>query len=279
MAIGAPYASSTGTVSMYFYNATGASWDENGSIERSTVIKNGDLFGYSVSVSFDGSTVAIGAPRHTGNNNTLLKFSGAVTVHKYNEDSNLWLQLGDEMIGNSGGDEFGTSVHLSESGNEVAVGSPYSGGSDSPEAGHVSVFEFFRRENSWEKMNIDIAGKSAYNHLGMSVALSGDGQQVIGGAPTEGYATVYQLALTAPPTSSPTPAPPVTKPKKKKNTFGEFIRVVLILALCGIIAFAIFKGFKVYRNRQAGSFEPTTPTDLEMTPHGVPVERDERDVL
>lgn len=274
LAIGAPYAqNSAGAVTMVRYNATDATWQRTGPIQRNTEIKEGDLFGYAVSVSFDGSTVAIGAPRHKGNDNNLLKRSGAVTVHKYDQGKNEWSQIGNEIVGDSGGDEAGTSVHMSDSGEEVAIGSPYSGGANAPESGHISVFSY-DSSLGWRQMDIDIYGKSSYNHLGKSVALSGNGQQVMGGAPTEGYATVYQLAETAPPTSSPTAAPKVQSAGKKRNTFGEFIRVVLILALCGIIAFAVFKIVKGVRRRQTGgSFEPTTPTDLEMT------EANERDML
>lgn len=280
LAIGAPYAlNSAGTVSMVRYNSTDATWQRTGPIQRTTQIKEGDLFGYAVSVSFDGSTVAIGAPHHKGNDNNLLRRSGAVTIHKYSRGTDEWLQVGNEIIGDAGGDEFGTSVHMSDDGEEVAIGSPYSGTANSPEAGHISVYGY-ELSGGWQQMNIDIFGKSSYSHLGKSVALSGNGQQVMGGAPTEGYATVYLLAETAPPTSSPTAAPKVKSPGKKRNAFGEFIRVVLLIALCGMIAFAVFKIVQGVRRRQArGSFEPTTPTDLEMTPHGVPVQGDERDVI
>lgn len=281
LAIGAPYAgNSAGHVSMIRYNSTDATWHELDTIQRTTSIREGDLFGYAVSVSFDGSTVAIGAPRHKGNDNNLLKRSGAVTVHKYDAASKSWSQVGNEIVGDSGGVESGTSVHMSDSGEEVAIGSPYSGGASSPESGHISVFSN-DPELGWRQMDIDIYGKTSYNHLGKSVALSGNGRQVMGGAPTDGYATVYQLAETAPPTSSPTAPPKVNTSVKKRNAFGEFVRVVFILALCGIIAFAVYKVVKVLRRRRAGgSFEPTSPTDLEMTPHGVPEEAgEERDVI
>ena len=277
IAIGAPGADgSTGMVDMIRYNATSADWTTDGIITLPTAIKEGDMFGYSVSISFDGGTVAIGAPRHRGNDNHGLKDSGVVIVYKYNLGVSTWTQIGDEIIGNRAGDQAGTSVHLSESGVEVAIGSPFSS-MNGPESGHIAVYNLVG--TVWSKMQLDIDGKKAYNNLGASVALSGDGQQVMGGAPTEGYATVYQLAKTASPTSSPTFSPDVKRtsaPRKKITWFA----ITFLIVFSGLLVFAAVKILLFVRNKRSlASFQATAADDLEMTPHGVPTDGDTRDVI
>ena len=68
--------------------------------------------------------------------------------------------------------------------------------------GHIAVYHF--RNNMYSLAHVEIEGRAEYSHQGSSVALSGDGYQVMGGAPTGGYVSVYTLALTAPPTLAPT---------------------------------------------------------------------------
>ena len=278
IAVGEPHALNyMGKVMIVRYNATGATWDITHNIERDEAIKEGDMFGYSVSVSFDGSTIAVGAPRHKGNGNSLNKLSGAVTVHKYDESLNEWNQRGGEIIGRSAGDQSGTSVHLSDDGMEVAIGAPFSS-KGKTQAGRISVY---RWEDAWEIMDVDIDGKTAFSNLGYSVAISGDGEQVIGGAPMEGYATVYQLAETASPTSSPT-LPPSKGKRGGGGKRSSFIRVIFNIAIAGLVMFAIVKIIMVIRHRRSlATFQPTAVNDLEMemTPNGVPAEGETRDII
>eukprot|EP00979_Chaetoceros_neogracilis_P000385 scaffold90_cov223-Chaetoceros_neogracile.AAC.4 len=277
IAIGSPQASeSRGMVEMIRYNATLATWVTDGVIDPTTAINVGDMFGYSVSLSFDGTTVAIGAPHHRGGDMKEKKDSGAVTVHKYDSSSKKWTQVGDEIVGNRGGDEAGTSVHLSENGNEVAFGSPYSS-MNGLQSGHISVFNLVDNESKWDRMELDIDGKKAYSNLGFSVALSGDGTQVMGGAPTEGYATVYQLAETAAPTTSPTPPPPKSDPTPKT---AKWYTVIFGILFIGLVVFIVFKITLWLLNRRSlAKFQSTAADDLELTPHGVPTDGETRDII
>jgi hypothetical protein len=95
----------------------------------------GDYSGYSVSISGDGDTVAIGAYLNDGNGSN----SGHVRIYTWN-GSNIWEQKGQDIDGESAGDESGFSVSISDDGNIVAIGAPKNNGNGA-ESGHVRVYE------------------------------------------------------------------------------------------------------------------------------------------
>ena len=82
--------------------------------------------GWVVSLSSDGSTLAIGEPYTTG-------IGGPATdvgrTRIYRREGANWQQLGADIHGQNGRDGFGWSVALSEDGNTVAIGAPYNDGS------------------------------------------------------------------------------------------------------------------------------------------------------
>jgi hypothetical protein len=78
---------------------------------------SGDNFGVSVSMSSDGSRVAIG-----GNMNDCPSYSNAGHVRVFEYDSSSWVQLGSDIDGEWANDEFGWSVSLSADGDRVAIG-------------------------------------------------------------------------------------------------------------------------------------------------------------
>ena len=75
-----------------------------------------DYSGWSVSLSADGSVVAIGATNNKDNGNN----SGHVRIYK--NVNNHWTQVGGDIDGEAAEDELGYSVSLSSDGNVVAVG-------------------------------------------------------------------------------------------------------------------------------------------------------------
>ena len=95
----------------------------------------GDQSGYSVSLSTDGTRVAIGAISNDGNGNN----SGHVRV--YNRDGNSWKQLGQDINGEAADDQSGYSVSLSGDGSTVAIGAPGNDG-NVYNSGHVRVYRF-----------------------------------------------------------------------------------------------------------------------------------------
>ena len=92
-----------------------------------------DYSGFSVSLSSDGTIVAIGARYNDGNGS----FSGHVRVYQY--ASSTWSQLGSDIDGEAANDNSGHSVSLSSDGTIVAIGAKNNGGNGS-DSGHVRVY-------------------------------------------------------------------------------------------------------------------------------------------
>jgi Flp pilus assembly pilin Flp len=133
----------------------------------------GDYSGYSVSLSSDGSTVAIGAPY----NDVTGAQAGHVRIYK--NISGTWTQVGADIDGEAAGDQSGGSVSLSSDGSTVAIGAKYNDGNGS-DAGHVRVYKII--SGTWTQVGADIDGEAAGDNSGSSVSLSSDGSTVAIGA-------------------------------------------------------------------------------------------------
>lgn len=130
-----------------------------------------DNFGISVSLSSDGSIVAIGAHFNDENGNN----SGKVKV--YENINGIWTQLGLDINGEAENDNLGFSVSLSSDGSVVAVGAMYSNNF----IGKVRVYKY--ESDSWTKLGQDINGEAINDFFGWSVSISSDGLIVVVGAP------------------------------------------------------------------------------------------------
>ena len=117
VAIGATYndgnGSNSGHVRVYEYS--GSSWSQLGADINGEAA--GDYSGHSVSLSSDGTIVAIGAYGNDGNGSN----SGHVRVYQSWHGS--WTQLGADINGEAASDASGHSVSLSSDGTIVAIGS------------------------------------------------------------------------------------------------------------------------------------------------------------
>lgn len=111
------------------YKDEGGVWDQIGdAIEGETA---GDQFGRGLSMSSDGSIIAIGARLNDANGDN----SGQVRIFQ-NEDGN-WRKIGDDINGDMARDQAGISVSLSSDGTIVAIGSNFS----NEGRGEVRVFD------------------------------------------------------------------------------------------------------------------------------------------
>ena len=163
-----------------------------------------ERFGQAVAISGDGLTVVVGAPGFDGaagvpgtggvNDNY-----GKVFLYRY--FSGTWTQLGTEVMSLAGNfDEWGFSVALSDDGNEFVMGGPGQhgdGGADA-DSGAMKVYE--NVGGAWVAMGTEIDGEAENEFFGKSVAMSGDGQRVVGctmldpttgGAQASGTCRVY----------------------------------------------------------------------------------------
>jgi len=149
-----------------------------------------DYSGRSVSLSADGSVLAIGADYNDGNGS----YAGHVRVYKNISDT--WTKIGDDIDGEAAGDYSGGSVSLSADGSVLAIGAPYNDGNGS-NSGHVRVYK--NNGGAWTKIGADIDGEAASDYSGYSVSLSTDGSVLAIGAPyndengsNSGHVRVYQ---------------------------------------------------------------------------------------
>ena len=142
-----------------------------------------DDSGYSVALSPDGTTIAIGEPKYelqvdednNGFPDNVNQNKGRVRVFKL--ISGTWTQLGTDLIGAGDGDLFGTTVSLSNTGTALAVGAPIHDSSK----GRVRVYQY--NGTAWGPLGSDINGGTAGEKFGTSVSLSSNGTQVAVGAP------------------------------------------------------------------------------------------------
>lgn len=179
VAIGAPSNDyDAGHVRIYKY-ASGVWAQLGGDIDGEEII---DESGASVSLSADGTIVAIGAPFNDGND----FLNGQVRVYKY--AAGAWTQLGNNINGKNEDDEFGTSVSMSADGSIVAIGAPGNNG-NGIDAGHVRIFNYI--SGSWTQLGSDINGEASEDESGTSVSISADGSIVAIGAPANSDNGLY----------------------------------------------------------------------------------------
>lgn len=168
----------SGHVRIYEYS--GGTWSKLGAdIDGEAA---GDLSGTSVSLSNDGTTVAIGAIDNNGNGSS----AGHVRVYQYS--GGIWSQLGSDIDGEAANDESGVSVSLSANGSIVAIGAQFNT-DNGFSAGHVRIYQY--SGGTWSQLGSDIDGE-ANDQSGRSVSLSADGSVVAIGAPVGEKTRVFQ---------------------------------------------------------------------------------------
>ena len=162
--------SNAGHVRVYEWNSGTSAWDQKGADIDGEAAS--DQSGYSISLSSDGSILAIGAYLNDGGGTNV----GHVRVYEYSGSS--WSQIGADIDGGAGEDNSGASVSLSSDGTIVAIG----GGDDGSGsyAGFVRLYEY--SGSSWSQMGADIDGEATGDQSGWSVSLSSDGSIVAIGA-------------------------------------------------------------------------------------------------
>lgn len=132
-----------------------------------------DYSGYSVSLSSNGSIIAIGSPENDENGDN----SGNVRV--YENIGGNWVQMGTDIDGENIDDEFGYSVSLNFNGTIVAIGA-YNNSESEYWAGHVRIYEYIAGD--WVQIGEDIDGEYYNDHSGNSISLSSDGSIIAIGA-------------------------------------------------------------------------------------------------
>ena len=116
----------------------------------------GNLSGESVSLSADGSVVAIGAHRNDDNG------SNSGHVRLYENNGGTWQQIGRDIDGETAGDLSGFSVSLSADGSVIAIGAIFNDG-NGDSSGHVRLYQVGQRGVEDTPIATDDTGFTANN--------------------------------------------------------------------------------------------------------------------
>ena len=139
-----------------------------------------DNYGRSVSLSSNGTIMAIGSDLYGGT-------VGLVRVFQSSPTSRIWTQMGQNITGLDFNDQLGQSVSLSVNGTTLGVGVIG--------LGIVQVYQYDTSMMEWIQVSDGIVGEEEGDLSGHSVALSGDGSIVAFGAPghnsSSGAVSVY----------------------------------------------------------------------------------------
>ena len=178
-----------GLVRLYVYDSVAGAWVQLGS----DILGVGatDNTGFSVSVNWDGSRVAVGAPR----NNVGGVHAGDVRVFELNATTLVWEQLGQTVIGLAAGDNAGFPVVISDDGDTIALASRnHDGAGDN--AGQVRLFGYDDAADEWLAKGQAIDGVNAGDQL-QRLAIAGNGDTFVVGSDNNnsqtGHARVFHF--------------------------------------------------------------------------------------
>jgi hypothetical protein len=186
----------------YVFVRRGTSWSQQAYLKASNTgeMDDGDTFGYSVAISGDGSTIAVGAPSEDSNasgingNQADNSAVAAGAVYLFGRTGTTWAQQvylkSDSPAEFKGGDLFGYSVALNANGTVLAVGSYDEGSSsgingafDNKLGGSGAAFVYRRTGTTWARDGFLKAKEQDRNDsMGNAVAISDDGNTVAVGA-------------------------------------------------------------------------------------------------
>jgi cysteine-rich repeat protein len=200
----ADFAPDAGAV--YVYARSGPTWSQQAYVKASNP-GAGDAFGFSVALSADGSTLAVGARGEDsaatgiGGNQADNSAEASGAVYVFTRSGPTWGQQAYVKASNTdAGDEFGASVALSADGSTLVVGAY---GEDSAARGiggnqddnsavaSGAVYVFTRSGTTWsQQAYVKSSNIDANDEFGTSVALSADGSTLaVGGNLEDSAAT------------------------------------------------------------------------------------------
>lgn len=185
----------------YVYLRSGSVWSQEAYIKASNT-DSWDWFGFSMDLSADGNTLALGAIGESsaatgiGGNETDNSESFGGATYVYLKTGSTWAQQAYVKASNTElGDALGTSVALSADGNMMIVGADGEssaakgvGGDDLDNAagGSGAVFVYLRSGSTWSQQSyVKASNTNTGDFFGFSVDLSDDGNTMAVGADSE----------------------------------------------------------------------------------------------
>jgi len=173
--VGSPFGIGSRTGLVRTFDLEGDMWTIVGQILAAPGDASTVNYGYSVSLSDNGSILAVGA----------LGFDQSTgVVQVYRMVDNQWTGLGEAITGPNPSIQFGQSISLSAGGDIIAIGSP-KGSVVVASSGEIVVFKYDGKY--WVQLQGAIGGTAEGDAFGSTVALSGQGEVVVGGAPNYNY--------------------------------------------------------------------------------------------
>ncbi len=172
LAFGGP-SDNGGIGATWVFTRSGSTWTQQGLKLVGSGAFPGDQQGFSVSLSADGNTLAIGAPQYN---------SAAGANYIFTRTSGVWTQQGPVLIAApTSSNHHGTSGSLSADGNTLATGGPHSG------SGVGATWIFTRSGTSWNLQSPALVGTGniGFSQQGQSVDLSADGNTLAVGGPND----------------------------------------------------------------------------------------------
>ena len=161
-----------GVGAAWVFTRSGSTWTQHGSKLTASDETGAGEFGATVALSEDGNTALIGGPDDNGD-------VGAAWV--FTRSAGAWTQQGSKLTGSgeTTGGQFGWRVALSGDGNTALIGGP------ADNLGVGAAWVFTRSGSTWTQQGSKLtgSGETGSGEFGDTVALSGDGNTALIGAP------------------------------------------------------------------------------------------------
>ena len=183
VAVGTPGAASsgrTGAGAVYVYHRSGSQWQQTARLQATDGAAY-DGFGWSVAISGDGTTIAVGAPY--ANNGDAVDAGAAYT---FVAQPSGFVQR-DELRGadTAAYDNFGTSLALARNGSTLLVGAPSADEAGTNGAGAAYLFGINAGSGHWSQLRALVSAATiSYGNFGFATALSADGSTALVTSPT-----------------------------------------------------------------------------------------------
>ena len=171
---------------VYVFSRTGNAWTQQAYIKASNTggRDDGDTFGYTIALSDDGATLAVGAPSEdssaTGSNSDQADNSavGAGAVYVFTRAGGTWSQQAYVKSSNTRANSlFGYSVALNSNGDTLAAGA------FDEDGGKGAVHVLVRRGTAWtEQARLQASNAERADSFGASVTIADDGNTIAAGA-------------------------------------------------------------------------------------------------
>jgi len=184
---------------VYIYSFDGSAWTQTAYL-KDAMPEEDDRFGYALSMSSNGSRLAVGAPYQNAEfGDSSIANNGAVLVFDY--DGLTWSQVAFLEASNKGEeDKFGQHVALSGDGNTLAVGAYLedsadigvnSDGADDNAENAGAVYIFSYNESTWsQSAYLKASNTEKEDYFGYAIALDEDGTTLAVGAAYEDSAAI-----------------------------------------------------------------------------------------